>query len=220
MVVCIGYAGYESYDVVLYMARTITKLKKRVLIIDLSSSEAMKNSIKHGLGLDSLTDMVNYRDINYVRRAPTEEELEPFHNGVVLVYYGDSYHGELPMLCQQITVVVNSYPHVISEITKDVLSKLNSKKIKLLIRDIITIDDVDRVLTELKLTITKEMVSYLFLDIGDQAAAIECQVNQVPRFHKSSADLRKYIACSIKEILQNVSDRQIKKALLLAGRGV
>ena len=79
--ICMGYAGLEAYDLILYIGRVYTKLGQRVLIVDLSSSEALKNSIKHGMGLDSFIDIINYRDINYVRRIPTEEELVDFQNG-------------------------------------------------------------------------------------------------------------------------------------------
>ena len=219
--ICMGYAGLEAYDLVLYIGRTLTKLNHRVLIVDLSSSDAMKNSIKHGMGLDSFTDIINYRDINYVRRIPTEEELMNFCDGVMLVSYGYNLNDECPLVCQYMNVVVNTFPHIVNEIDQLIHKAPRiTNNIKLLVRDIISLDDVDRVIKEIKIPVKKENTNYLYLELDNYENAVECQVNQVVKFTKITSRVETYIQMQIRDLFPKLAVGKIKKAISAAKKGV
>jgi hypothetical protein len=219
--ICIGYAGCEAFDVILYTARTIAKLKYRVLIVDLSDSGALKQAIKHGMGLDSQKNIICYRDINYTRKIPSEYEFEMFLEGVILVVYGRNYTQDFPFPCHVINIVVNTFPHKIEGVNRLVEKMIkHEERFRLLIRNIITPDDVDRVTDSMMLPSKLEKISYLYFDLRDYEGAIHCQLKKVIRFRKVSAGMVRYIAGEIHAIFPMIKPAKIKRAIAMAGRGV
>lgn len=219
--ICIGYAGCEAYDLILYIGRTLTKLNYRVLIVDLSSSEALKISIRHGMNLDSRINIVNYRDINYIRRVPSEEELSEFNDGVVLVSYGFNLEEVEAFDFRQMNLVINTFPHVIFQVNQLLQdSQKHLLHTKVLIRDMISADDIDRTLSMLHDTIKREDTSYLYLELADYESAIKCQRTQDMRFNKLTRGVIKYIQSQLKDILPDQTAENIRKAILSARRGV
>lgn len=218
--ICIGYTGCEAFDVILYTGRILAKLNYRVLIVDLSESGALKKAINHGMGLDSSKEIVNYRDINYLRRIPTSKELDDFLEGVVFVDYGMHYVDGFPMALQQLNLVVNTLPHVIEGVNELLKEVIHCKdKYNLLIRDAITIDDVDLVVDTIDLPAKINRISYLYHDISDYECAVECQISQIVRFKKISTRMKKCIVQQIQDILPQLKTYKISKAMIAAKWG-
>jgi hypothetical protein len=218
--VCISYAGEEAFDVILYIGRTLTKLNYRILIVDLSDSKALLNSINHGMDIDSSKDIVNYRDINYTRKVPTSEELAAFNSGIVLVAYGRNFKRDVILPCKELNIVINTFPHVIDEINTLIKgATIGAERVHILIRDIVSIDDTDRVKEAVKFQYEDEKDNYLYMDVSDYECAVNCQVNQVINFTNITSRMEKYITYHIGGILPNISHGQIKKALNAARKG-
>lgn len=219
--ISVGYAGCEAFDIILYIGRTLTKLNYRVLIVDLSGSGAYQKAVQHGMGLDSSQDIVNYRDINYTRKILSSEELKAFHDGVVFVVYGMNYFNDLPFECKQLNVVVNTFPHMLDDVSGIMKEALYHKdKYNLLIRDIVTIDDVDIVEKTFAISSKLNRVNYLYLDISDYESAVECQLSQIVKFTKISIRMKKYIIEQIHELLPQLKTAKISNAMNAAKRGV
>jgi hypothetical protein len=219
--VCTGYIGCEAFDLILYICRTLTKLKYRVLIIDFSDSAALLQSIKLGMGLDSLKEIINYRDINYTRRIPDKEELELFKDGAVFINYGNTYQHEYQLECESINIVVSIFPHMIQEINKYLKTKISQNETyKVLIRDMITPDDADRVLEALELPEKADKISTLYLDMNDYESAVNCQISQTARFTKISKQTKQYITGQILDMFPKLTKNRVKRAMTLARKGV
>lgn len=216
--ICIGFAGIEVFDVVLYIGRTLTKLNYRVLIIDLSDSNALCKTIRHGMGLNSTVDIVNYRDINYTRKIPSKEELEIFAQGVVLIVYGFNYVTDGIFEYKSFTIAVNTFPHIMDRVNT-MLKNSGLQDFDLLIRDAVTADDADKVKNNILYKKIKD-VSYLYYDIPDYENAVNCQVTKVIRFTGITARMEKYIIKQVHDIVPQLSVRKIKKAIAAARRGV
>lgn len=221
--ISIGYAGLEAFDVILYIGRTLTKLNKRVLIIDLSDTGAMTRTIKHGMGLDSSTSIVNYRDINYTRTIPTSEEFDDFHNGVVIVNFGCYYNNlsNTPIVLDGISVVSSTFPSHVSVIKK-LLKRINKDidNVRVLIRDVINSDDLERVVNSLDLSEKPKRISFIYYNADDYENSINCQVSQVVRFTKISSEMEKYIISEIHNIYPDIKKKVIHKAITMARKGV
>ncbi|MDF2486507.1 MAG: hypothetical protein K0R46_2675 [Herbinix sp.] len=217
---CIGYAGEEAFDVILYISRTLTKLNYPVLIIDLSDSNALFMSVHHGMGLNSDSEIINYRNINYTRRIPSEEELAMFDTGVVFMLYGRNVTEDIQLLCSELIIVINTFPHIIDE-TNTLVHDIGNKdcRIRILIRDIVTLDDVERVKASVTFPFSNEMLNYLYLDYADYECAVNCQYTQLIRFTNISSGMEKYIINNIRTMLPDIKPNQIKKALLAARKG-
>ncbi len=219
--VCVGYVGCEIYDLVLYMSRILTKLNFKVLIVDLSDSSALLNSIKHGMELDSGKEIINYRSINYIRKIPSKDDMDIFDHGVVFVVHGNKLMNTSQFEYKSLNVVVDIFPHRIEAVSKSLLaSKWALNEINVLIRDIITEEDVQRGMEQIKCPMKPGRISYLYHDINDYECAIECQTSQIVRFTKISKGAKRYMIEQIHEMLPQLSVKRIKRAMVLAKRGV
>lgn len=218
--VCVGYLGIEAFDIILYIGQTLNKLKYPVLIIDLSNSGAIKKSIYHGMDIDSANDMVHYRNINYISRIPHKKELDEFIEGMVLVVFGFNYTDieSIPLDC--LNIVVDSFPnnldkvnHLLQDIPTD------SLRIRILIRDIISIDDLDRIKNSINLPNKPVNIDYLYFNITDYENALQCQLTQVVRFRRISNRMKKIIISEVKDIIPNIKQSKIRRAAFFAGKG-
>lgn len=218
--VCIGYVGMEAFDIILYIGQTLAILHYPVLIIDLSDTGALKKAIHHGMDIDSRKTIVHYRGLNYVRCIPHEKVLDEYGKGVVFVNYGMKHIDSVPFNLDIINVVVDSYPSNVDRVN-GFLNKiqLSNLQVRLLIRDIITLDDVERISRNISPTITWSSSTYLYLEIKDYENAIKCQTNQSIRFSKISSRMRKLIKSEIENILPNIKVSRIKRATYLARKG-
>jgi len=199
--VCVGYAGTEAFDMVLYIGHTLTRLKYPVLIVDLSDSGALKNAIYHGMDIDSRKEIVHYRNLNYIRRLPDEFELKEFEDGVVFVNFGFNYRDTGSIRLDYLNIVVNAFSHItekVNDLLKDSLP--DNLNLRLLVRDIISLDDLERVKNSLKFSKKPDSVNYLYLDYKDYENAVKCQWLQTVRFRKVSYRMKKVIAGEIKYI--------------------
>lgn len=219
--VCVGYAGCEAFDVILYIGRVLTKLKLRVLIVDFSETRALTKAIKHGMNLDSRKEIINYRDINYTRKIPSKEELELFKYGVVLVYYGMNDMNKFPVLCKKMNIVVNTLSNIIEDVNTLLKNSIcYAESFNLLIRDIVTIDDVEKVRRKMEPSANFQKMFHLYYEVSDYECAVICQQTQIARFTKITKSMEKSIIMQLHDIIPQINERKIKKAVTAAKKGV
>lgn len=219
--ICIGFAGIEAFDVILYISRTLTKLKKKVLIIDISEAGAIKRAINHGMNLDSREESVNYRRISYIRRVLDKGELERSQVDVIIVVFGQNYINFFPIRIQSINVVANIFPNILDD-TNKLIKKLErqDENIRILIRDTIDIDDLEKVRSSLCLPEVVTDINYIYVDQRDYESAVRCQRSQLVRFTRISPSMKRYIREQIYYLLPEIKKKQINKAIIAARRGV
>lgn len=216
----LSYSGEEAFDLILYMARTLTKLKYRVLIIDLSDSGAMKRAIHHGMDLDSSEHIVNYRDINYTRKIPSDEEMTTFGPGVVIFNFGYKLPKKLNCRYDENIVILNTFPHVVEKINDMMQGKDHDpEKLTILIRDIFSIDDVERIKKTITFPYREEKNYYFFHDDADYENAINIMNKQIVDFTGISASMENFIIKHIQKNFPNHSILEIKRALKAARKG-
>lgn len=218
--ICVGYVGVEVFDIVLYIGQTLSKLRYPVLIVDLSDSGALKNTLYHGMDLDSGKEIIHYRNLNYIRRIPNKNELNEFIDGVVIVVFGLHYTDIQPIPFDYMSIAVNSFPHIIDKVNTLLKDKLpNSIKLRLLVRDLISLDDLERIKSSIKIPNNPTRINYLYFDITDYENAIQCQKSQNVKFRRISSEMKKIIVSEIKDIIPNIKESKIRRAAFLAGRG-
>ncbi len=218
--ISIGYMGVEAFDIILYMAKTLSTLDYPVLIVDLSDTGALTETIYHGMDLDSEKSIIHYRDINYTRKAPQENELDDFKDGVVFVVYGFNNISWHSVRLDYLNIILDSFPYKINKVNK-ILSNIRTDdiKVRLLVRDIITMDDFDRVQTTIISRVNPVSASYIYYDMNDYINAIKCQASQVIRFKGISSSMREYIRSEIDDMFPSTKPSHIRKAICIAGKG-
>ncbi len=226
--ICIGYIGVEAYDIILYIGKTISLLNYPVLIIDLSDTGALTKTIYHGMGLDSREDIVQYRSLNYTRKVPDAKELKEFDDGVLFVVYGFSNIEKYPIHLDYLNIVVNPFPHntfrvnrALCSCSSENISESISENldIRVLVRDIVTIDDFDRIRDSIVSVLSPTKTMYLYYDIIDYENALKCQISQGVRFRKISFGMKKIVMTEIGDIFPSIKPSIIRKAVGLARKG-
>lgn len=216
----ISYSGEEAFDLILITARIITKLGHRILIIDLSDTGALKKAINHGMDLDSSEHIVNYRDINYTRKIPTDDEMSDFGPCVCIFNFGYKLPKMLYCRFDANIVVLNTYPHVIEKANVMMEGKeYDPEKLSIVIRDIIRVDDVERVKNEITFPHKDSNESYLYHDAADYENSIRVMTKQVVDFSGISASMEKYIIHFIQSNFSDHSIHEIKRAFNSAKKG-
>ncbi|CUH93240.1 hypothetical protein [Herbinix luporum] len=217
--ICIGYLGVEAFDIILYIGQTISKLKYPVLIVDLSDTGALTKAIYHGMDLYSTEEIVHYRNLNYIRRLPQENELKDFNEGVVFVVFGFNYINTHPIKLDIINIVADPFPNHINKINVLIKDIPLDKQLRLIIRDIITLDDLERTKNSLIFSNKPVPVKYLYLDIADYENAIQCQRIQIVRFKRISSRMKKLIVNEIAHTIPNIKPSKIRRAVSTARKG-
>ena len=218
--ITVGYIGSEAYDLILYLGRILTKLNYRILIVDLSDTEALTYVIKHGMGLDSRKVMIHYRDIDYVRRIPLQEELEEYRDGVVLISYGFHCSEQQLQNCDIINVIFDTSLHIqnrVFQLIKDI--PICHDKVQFLIRDIISSDDLEYVMNSFGFLLNKQRLNYLYLDHRDYENAVACQTSKMIQLSKISFGMKKYLLHQIQFIIPDLKPVYMKKAIAAARKG-
>jgi len=219
--VCVGFVGVEAFDIILYIGKTITVLDYRVLIVDLSKTGAMTRAIYHGMDMDSADDIIHYRNINYIRRVPKDNELKDYRDGVVFVVYGFNYVKNYPIKTDVLCIITDSLPSNIDKINNlKCFEDANRNRINVLVRDIVSMDDFERVKSSIKCPESHADYEYLYYDTYDYENALKCQLLQVIQFRRISSRMRRIIIDKISKLLPDIKPSSVRKAFLRARKGV
>lgn len=218
--ISIGYVGVEAFDIILYIGKTLSMLNYPVLIIDLSDTEALYKTIYHGMDIDSANQIIHYRNLNYIRKVPKDEELNEFSKGILFVVYGFNYI-EIPQLkFDFLNIIVDPFPNSACKVNKALCNtSTDSMKVKILVRNIVTIDDFDRVNTSIIVKQGAASSSYLYYDIIDYENALKCQISQGIFFKNISSKMKRFILSEICDILPSIKPSIIKKTIRLTMKG-
>jgi hypothetical protein len=218
--ICIGYAGVEAFDIILYIGKALTMLNYPVLIIDLSDTGALTKTIYHGMNLDSTNDIIHYRNLNYIRKVPEKKDLNDFSNGVVFVVYGFNHIKNHPIHLDFLNIVLDTFPNNIDKVNKFLRTiSTDNMQISILVRDVITLDDFERTKASIKSGQSPASTRYLYYDIYDHENALQCQTSQLIRFRRISSGMKKLIMSEISDMLPSIKPSIVRKAISLARKG-
>src|SRR5690554_1464643 len=74
----VAFVGIESFDNIQYMARILSNLGKKVLVIDYSETEALTWSVPQIDFIDIKKDIINYRHVDYTNQNITDDMLKVY----------------------------------------------------------------------------------------------------------------------------------------------
>jgi len=136
------------------------------------------------------------------------------------VVYGHNLPTQMLLPCREMIVVLNTFPHIIDRINALMMNRneINCAT-HILIRDIVTPDDVERVKNAITFRYKVETTNYLYMDFSDYESAVSCQITQLTRFTDISAGFKKYIIEFIHSLLPELKPNHIKKAIKMARKG-
>lgn len=212
----IRYIGCNHSDVILYTAYIASKLSKDVLIVDLSDEKAMKTAFPVLEGIDCETDIINFRQVSYTC-CFCPESFEVYD--LILINYG--YQVENFERCKDdlCFLISSQLPHEHLRVAECV-KHIDIRNANIIIRNIL---DERKLPETIKLWKLSNMDSEYKLrtipfDMSDLYSTLFYETRKYLRLTKISNSMKKYLLVHLKEILNDVSDKRIKKAFMNASK--
>lgn len=216
----VRYFGIQYADIVLYTARTLTKLEKRVLIIDYTEERTILSMMPQIPEIDITKDILNYRDINYTCTLPEDDVLNLFH--VIFVLYGhkEEVTEHIQFENDSCYIVTTQMPHEVLQV-KELIKNLEKDKFSYIIRSVYDRTRINEVKEYLGCKeIAQDKIRCFDYDYHDIFQLYYCQTRKSSKFSTISPGFKNFLMEHIKEIFPDTNFHMIKKAYKSAEKGV
>lgn len=209
----IGFVGSDKVEIILYFARILQSLGKKVLLQDLSESQALTYCTCKEYVTASRRRSIRYtyHDIDFDCSNKIKERK---YYDYILVDFGYQKFDEIE-LCDEIWIFTDIQCHNIMRLKEFSFDK-NQKRI-LIIKDFVNGKISKKyIMSELENLELAREAYILYLDKEDFKLAIDCQYNNLSYFDKLSEE---YFDLFIEQLEEdNIQKKEIKKALKKIGR--
>lgn len=205
----VAFVGIESFDNIQYMARILSILGKKVLVIDYSETEALTRSVPELDFIDIKKDIINYRNVDYTKLDMTEALLKVYDD--IIVAFGFNIIDEEIMLCNKIIYVTDLYINNIEKLNR--ISDYKAEKKYLLIRNVMGIKiSPESVALKIDKNISPENTLILPFSENDQINGLINQYNQTIDLTNISRPFKKLLYKQIHELYPNITKDKLRVA--------
>jgi hypothetical protein len=212
----IAYIGNDSFDLILYQSRILQRLGRKVLIADYNETSALTYSIPKVGGIDTFTEINTYRNVDFTRKVINEIVISEYDDVLIDCGYSEPLFNI--SILTKIIYVADMFRFTLKKLKHIAYyDDLNIKK-ELLIREA---SDIKMTAAQMVSILQKNInkVQILYHDEGDYQNALLCHYNQITRFTGASVRLKEYLLSELKEMVKNITYKQLKSALNKAKRG-
>lgn len=211
----IGYIGIENFEMMLYLARILNKLKQKVLLIDLTADQDLASCIPVPIGLDPSDDVISYYGVDFTKAAPSSDMLNEYD--VVLISFGFNISAEIKY-CNRIVYAVNQMLHNINRVAA--LAPISAYEKHLIIKDMVSSKITPEYIADcLKLEIKPENIITLDFDEVDMKYKILAQHDSLFTFSRITNKAKRYLITTVRELNPEVTEKELREAYRLAERG-
>lgn len=212
----VAFVGIESFDNIQYMARMLSNLGKKVLVIDYSETEALIWSVPQIKFIDINKDIINYRQVDYTNKNITDNMLKTYD--VVIVAFGFNIIEEVILSCNIINYVTDLYINNIEKLNR--INDYNTEKKYLLIRNVMDIKiSPETVALQIEKNIPIENTSILPFSENDQINGLINQHNHSIHFTNISKAFKELLYKQINELYPDITKDKLKEAYKRARKG-
>ncbi|MFT4145757.1 MAG: hypothetical protein QM644_14990 [Mobilitalea sp.] len=202
----VAYIGVENFDYILYLARILSKLERKVLILESSASKALEYIFPSVNGININKEPVTYRQIDYGKFPLTDAVINSYDD--ILISYG--MNSRISEHCTRVAIVSDPFLHNLYS-TKSMVSQIRCKDKAVLIRNMISTNHgIERISNELEGMIEKNKIDFIYLDESNIINAIHCVSEQSFVFVGINRELKSYL---LKEAGMHYPDIKEKKLL-------
>jgi hypothetical protein len=217
----IGFAGSDKHDIILYLARILKHLGKKVLIVDGSETGALMSCIPYPVSLDRT--VIDYRGIYFINLCKYNEDLSgsiiTMDIDIALIDYGYCMREKDALVLNQIIYVTDQQKHNVDRLIPMADYKNDDKR--LVIRDVTGYKYGWKcIINELGLSgMPANNTSIIFMDEVDTRCKLSCQYEIKTNFRKLSLPAKKTINVLLCGIIHDIKWKEIRPAYKKAERG-
>ncbi len=226
----ISFLGVEPYDLILFLARILSNLGKKVLIIDVSDRAALTESLYDTSEAQvAITEpcILNLKGVDFIPRLEEWIFRGDFYNqflyhtncdyDYILVDYGFNIAHTAISKSTLVILLSDMQKHNINSI-RPVMEQLDLPK-ALIIKDIIPSKIKAKDLISDNIKGIKNMIYYLDLDINDLSNKIQMQHTRSINLRKCSKKMKNLLCGVVNLIEQDRTEKDIVEALSVTWRG-
>jgi hypothetical protein len=213
----IAFIGCDKYELILYLARILYHLGKKVLLVDYSENEALYQCIPVPLTLQEGNNYIDYRGIEFAKgQNVIAHDFSDYD--VVLMDLGFYIDVKLLAACNKICYVTDMQLHHIKHIKK-IEDKCDKQKC-LVIKDAFPCKITpEYIMNQVGQGIEKKSVYLFYQDPFDYKYKINSQYNDKFIFPKLSKEVQSFLKDMIMQLDETLSDKQYSLAYKKAERG-
>lgn len=117
----VGFAGCYSHDVILLLAKVLTCMEKKVLLVDRNKRHTLRASIPVPEGLCTGKEKIEYDGLFYTEQESSKVEREKYD--IELIDFGMEIKEDAAFQCTEIIVVTDMLLHHIHALSKEPIPK-------------------------------------------------------------------------------------------------
>lgn len=212
----LGYFGIENYEIILYLARILNKLGRKILLIDYSFTDNLTVCIPIPVGLNAFDDVVTYFGVDFTRKELDADLINVYDD--ILINFGFNYNINAAQSCTRIVYSTDLQKHNIEKLIS--IPNIEKAEKSLLIKDAVD-SKVNQayILDRLQKDINKEKVYVFDQDVIDTKYKILAQYDTLFEFRKITRAVKDYLKNTIRELCPCTTEKERKEAYKIAERG-
>lgn len=211
----IAFVGIDNFDFILYLSSILSKLDKKVLIVDHSETKSVIQSIPQPMELNYESEIITYRQVDFTSMITTKEMLYGYED--VFIVYGFMEPSPDIELCNRILLVTDMYRYHQEKICSLVSKYSKEKEQELIIRDYIESKITPELISDRFQS--PENTTIIFRDDNDYKNSLMCHFNRVFSFQSISRQLKQYLIDEILKLHPEISKNQLMTAYRRARKG-
>lgn len=212
----VAFVGIESFDNIQYIARILSNLNKKILVIDYSETEALTWSIPQIKFIDIYNDIIKFRQVDYTKQNITEDMLKVYDD--IIIAFGFNIKNEFMKYCNKIIYVTDLYINNIEKLNR--VHDFDVEEKYLLIRNVLGIKiSPETVAQQIEKNIPTENTMILPFSENDQINGLINQYNQSFRFKKISRQLKELLYKQVNDLYPDITKDKLNEAYKKAKRG-
>lgn len=224
----VGFIGIDKFEYIMYLSRVIYHLGKKILMVDCSDTGALTASVPFPKEVKN--SVIEYRGIMFLDGRNTENK-DPYGRKVanlqnlmkdyecILIDYGYNTDMDGLKTCDRIVCVTDQQLHNIRRVSG--IGNLKEVRKCLIIKDYVNCNVTPKyIVSELKIDNLAAGQTYIvYQDETDAKCRINCQYDGVFRFHKLSIQAKNVVKGLLKDLLPEVTKKELDKAYKKAEKG-
>lgn len=190
----IGFFGAYAYDVILYLARSLSLAGKHVLVIDRSTEQEVIRVIRSPSEAELQIGIFRFCGIDITARVVMPEQMRPEEAYDVILYdFGGNMCPEEYHSCDAICYVLDMYAHNALRI-QGIDKTENGAETWMVLRDLFRGKALARYHMRLtEKTVEKENVFFIRLNSDDFVSRFRMETDQLPRVELASEEMQEMI---------------------------
>jgi len=216
----VAYIGIDNFDNILYLACILTRLGKKVLVIDHSESMWLQYSIPQPKGSNCRKEIITYRQVDFTMQSINQKMKEEYDD--ILIFCGFNKEEKDLAECTRMVFVTDLFRfnyHRIPDITCNMKVNGNVEQ-ELLIKDVATIKITpDIIIERIGLKIDENHVQVLYRDENDYTNSLVCHYNGSFCMKRISKQRKAYLMEEVKKLHPEIDNQHMKTAFRRAEKG-